>query len=337
MNGIEAEELKKKWFNQKVFPQEVLEWIAKENLWKLWVPKEYGGLESSLQEGIEQLQTLARIDGSLGWTVTLCSGANYFIGNLQPLATQDIFLSTDAPVCLGGSGGVFGTAEKQGDFYRISGTWKYATGANYLSHFTLNAHITESNQKCFHQDGTPLIRSFVVPKEDVEIIPDWDSMGLQATVTHSFVVKEKLIDERYSFHYDETFLPHSIFKIPFGIFTDLTLWVNYIGMAEHFIEKASRSLTSEDLEAFEKHVSVSNADVNFFCQDVETKIKNNQNLSADYPHKLHKTAAKSIGGISQMIIQIFPRLGMKASRDGDPLNSIFKDYFTATQHRNFSS
>ena len=337
MNRIDTQSLKKDWFNQKVFPPQVLEWIERENLWNLWVPKDFGGLEYSLNDGLRQLQTLARIDGSLGWTVTLCSGANYFIGNLQPAVAHEIFLKSETPVCFGGSGGVFGTAEKQGDSYRISGTWRYATGANYLSHFTLNAHITQNNQKCYHQDGTPLIRSFLVPRKDVEILPDWESMGLKATVTHSFAVKDKLIDQRYSFHYDENYLPHSIFQVPFGIFTDLTLWVNYLGMAEHFVEKAAISSAPDQLNAFEKHLEVSQEEVAFFSLDVENKIANNQDFSENYADQLHQTASQSIREISKMIIQVFPTLGMKASREGHPLNTIFKDYFTATQHRNFSS
>src|SRR5690606_19406710 len=122
--------------DKEEFPQEVLEWIARENLWNLWVPKDYGGLERSLTQGLKELRSLAQVDGSLGWTVTLCSGANFFVGNLQREVAREIFSGREGPVCFGGSGGVHGTAEKQGDGYVISGRWRYATGAPYLSHFT---------------------------------------------------------------------------------------------------------------------------------------------------------------------------------------------------------
>jgi alkylation response protein AidB-like acyl-CoA dehydrogenase len=104
--------IQKQCFNAGVFPSEVLDWIASENLWNLWVPKNYGGLEFSLTEGLRKLQFLAKIDGSLGWTITLCSGANYFIGNLDREAREAIFRSSQQPIVLGGSGGAFVTAEK---------------------------------------------------------------------------------------------------------------------------------------------------------------------------------------------------------------------------------
>ena len=74
--------------HQKVFDAETLKAIATAKLWNIWVPKTHGGLELGLTEGLRTLQQLASIDGSLGWTVTLCSGANYFIGNVCLNARQ---------------------------------------------------------------------------------------------------------------------------------------------------------------------------------------------------------------------------------------------------------
>ena len=95
----------------KIFPTEVLEWVKEQNLWNIWVPEAFGGLECSFTEGLQKLQQLAKIDGTLGWTVTLCSGANFFIGNLNPETAERMFQKGQQTI-LGGSGGLFGTAEK---------------------------------------------------------------------------------------------------------------------------------------------------------------------------------------------------------------------------------
>src|SRR5699024_1235071 len=131
-------------------------------------------------EGLQTLKKLAEIEGSLGWTVTLCSGANYFVGNLQPETAQRIFKSEN-PVIIGGSGGAFGTAARESDTFILNGKWKYATGAPYLSHYTLNATLTENGKSIPDSSGAPKIQSFILPKEKVKPIDDWDMMGLQAT------------------------------------------------------------------------------------------------------------------------------------------------------------
>src|SRR5690606_6621429 len=166
-------QLKEMLGDAAVFRPEVLKWIATENLWNIWVPRQFGGLESNFTEGLKKLQSLARMDGSLGWTVTLCSGANYFIGNLQPETAKEIFAQ---PAILGGSGGLFGTAEKEGNQYKLNGIWKYATGAPYLTHFTLNAKIVEDGVEQTNEDGSPKFLSFVIPANTVFIIEDWNTM-----------------------------------------------------------------------------------------------------------------------------------------------------------------
>lgn len=72
--------------------------IYKEHWFNLFVPKEYGGSELSLPEALSLQEALAWTDGSTGWTVTLCSGANWFIGFLDPETAEMIFDSKK--VCL---------------------------------------------------------------------------------------------------------------------------------------------------------------------------------------------------------------------------------------------
>jgi alkylation response protein AidB-like acyl-CoA dehydrogenase len=327
--------LRKLCFRINIFPKEVLTWITEENLWNIWVPENYGGLELSFSKGLTKLKELAKIDGSLGWTVTLCSGANYFIGNLEPQTAREVFQNPKATI-LGGSGGIFGKAEKVGDDYIISGTWRYATGAPYLTHFTLNAEIQENAKALKNEDGSPKVLSFVLPREKVKIIEDWKTMGLKASVTHSFEIENVLVNKRFSFIYNEFQQPQDIFKIPFSAFADLTLWVNYIGMAEHFLAEAHKVRTGENLESLEESLSISNLKSAEYAKQIETKIISGKSIPSAYMKEVHSSASNSVKRISRNMIEIFPYLGVKASQKNHPLNQIFCDYFTATQHHIFT-
>lgn len=318
------------------FSTETLQWISERNLWNLWVPKAYNGLESSLTEGLKTLKALAKTDGSLGWTITLCSGANYFIGNLQPETAEHIFLNKKETVCFGGSGGVFGTAEQQGDHYIISGKWHYATGAPYLSHFTLNAKITVDGKPILNTDGTRLVYSFVIPKEEVSIIKDWDTMGLKATATLSFKVDSVVVSSKYAFVYNSFYLPQPIFKIPFSVFADLTLWVNYLGMAEHFLDEATTILEPKIIESFSLLLSKTNQQLYTFAEHIELLTISDTVIMDAYIEMIHTTASASVKDMSQAILNLYPLLGVKACSQQHPLNRIFRDYFTATQHHIFS-
>ncbi|UBM60106.1 hypothetical protein LAG90_05555 [Marinilongibacter aquaticus] len=328
--------LRKACFGVQEFPEEVLDWIAEENLWNIWVPKSHGGLEMSLAEGLDTLKTLAKADGSLGWTVTLCAGANYFIGNLEPAVAKEIFQNNAEKVCFGGSGGLFGTAEKQGEHYLVSGVWKYGTGAPYLTHFTLNAKIVEKGKELLDTDGQPLFRSFVLPKNRVQIIEDWNTMGLKATATHSFEVQAVRVHDHYSFMYNAFHLPQAIYKIPFSTFADLTLWVNYLGMALHFLEEAQVILDAKKLDKLQVLLSGVEQKIFNCAADIQEKIDQQIDFTEEHIQEIHRMAADSVQDISHALIDIFPTLGVRASRENQPLNQIFKDYFTGTQHYIFA-
>ncbi|MCH5599546.1 acyl-CoA dehydrogenase family protein [Niabella ginsengisoli] len=71
----------------------LLEIIYTEKWFKLFLPKEYGGLELSLPDALKYEEELAYIDGSLGWTVTLCAGANLFAGYINYKKSRQMFSS----------------------------------------------------------------------------------------------------------------------------------------------------------------------------------------------------------------------------------------------------
>ena len=315
-----------------VFRREVLDWIAKENLWDIWVPKAFGGGEMSLREGLKKLQSLAMLDGSLGWTVTLCSGANFFIGNLQPEAAKKIFAH---PVILGGSGGMFGTAEKEGSNYRLNGIWRYATGAPYLTHFTLNAKIVKQGVEQLNKHGSPKFLSFVIPASDARVIKDWNTMGLKASATHSFEVKDVVVGEEYSFVYNRFYLPQPIFKVHFSVFADLTLWVNYIGMAEHFLQEAQVKDQAPLME-LKSVIGDANHRLYEIANQVEGQTENCVEFTERFITEVHQTASHSVRELSAAIIGLQPYLGVHGSREDCALNQIFRDYFTATQHHIFT-
>ncbi|WP_232625219.1 acyl-CoA dehydrogenase family protein [Pareuzebyella sediminis] len=324
-------------FKPQVFSEEIIREIDRYNLWNLWVPKSHGGLEMSLSEGLKKLFSLAEIDGSLGWTVTLCSGANFFFGNLTKDVVESIFISQESPIRFGGSGGVSGYAEKKNEGYSITGKWKYATGATYLTHFTLNAEVRVGGKAVCDENGAPMVRSFLMGREDVEIIHDWNAMGLKATATHSFEIKEKYVPESHSFIYDRYFHDHPIFKVPFSSFADLTLWVNYLGMASHFLEEANKVLSQQELlKLLTTSIDQSIDSVEDHAATIERKILDGEKLSEKDMRTIHQDAASSVARLSQAILKVYPQLGIMACSEDHVLNHIFRDYFTAIQHHIFS-
>ncbi|WP_313805402.1 hypothetical protein [Flavobacterium sp.] len=214
--------LRKELLSTNKISQSVLDTIHQEQWLNIWVPIQYGGLGLSFDAGLSILKNVAKINGSLGWLVTLCSGANYFSRNLQPETASAIFKGK--AVCFGGSGTVGGTAEISENGYIINGFWPYATGAPYLTHFTLNAHLTSNGKQLLDENDEPIIKSFVLNANQVVLEPCWKAMGMVATASHSFKVSRQLVSEEYSFVYNHFYTDAVLDQIPFEVFAVLPCW-----------------------------------------------------------------------------------------------------------------
>ena len=325
--------IRKQLLNVETFNSEVLQLIEKQNWLNIWVPKQYNGLGLPFSEGLQILQKTAKIDGSLGWFLTLCSGANYFSRNLKPTIAHQLFSSQKT--CFGGSGMLGGTAEKQNDYYIVNGLWHYATGAPYLTHFTLNAKLIENGNEILDENGEPKFLSFILEKSQVELIPTWKSMGMVATSSHSFEVINQKVHQDYSFIYNEFYSNDLVEKIPFRVFADLTLLVNYLGMAEHFLEKSLTLFSSNLQTEFEILLNESTSQTIDFSIKIEKLLSENKVTSNVLETEIHQFGENTTEQITNYIIQLYPHLGIKASKTNEEINQIFRDYFTATQHRNF--
>lgn len=328
-----TDSIRKELLNNKFFSESIIKFIQKEKWLQIWVPKEYGGLELNFNEGLKELQKIAEIDGSLGWFITLCSGANYFSRNLKPEIAKKIFYNNN--VCFGGSGMLGGTAEQNGENYIINGLWHYATGAPYLTHYTLNAKITEQGKEIIDEDGNNVFLSFVLDKSQVTPISTWKSMGMVATASHSFEVNNQTVHKDYSFIYNHFYSKNLIDKVPFTIFADLTLLVNYIGMAKHFLIKSLETIHSNAQTQLEKVIEKSSIKVNEFALMIEDLLLSNQHITELLENEIHLFGENTVENLTKHIIEIYPYLGVKASKINDEINQIFRDYFTATQHKNF--
>lgn len=314
-------------------PKAVLEHIFDEKYLQIWVPKIYGGLGLNLADGLKLLRSLSTTDGSFGWMITLCAGANYFSRNLKPELALELFKNKNT--CFGGSGFVGGTAEKIDHHFLIQGNWPYATGAPHLSHFTLNSVLVENGKPILDLSGNQQIYSFIIPRNNVKIIAEWNAMGMKATGTFSFQIENALVDEKYKFLYNEFYTDSLIDKIPFIIFTDLTLLVNYIGIADHFFEESQKIKPRLNLKKFRQFLSENEVIIYQLAEEVEQILKENKVIDLTKENEIHHFGENLVHQISHQILDIYIQLGIQASQMHQPIHQVFCDFFTATQHVHF--
>lgn len=329
---------------EKTLTPEMLNLVYKENWFNLWVPKVYGGLNAGLKEGCQLLEELAYADGGFGWTVTLCAGANMFAGFIHPELAASVF--TQSQVCFGGSGALGGRADVVEDGFIISGSWKYATGAPHLSHFTLNAWIYENDEPVLDDQGNPVYHSFFVDRADVLIHYDWDTFGLECTASHSFSVDKARVPKERAFDIrpDKRKNEEPVFYYPFTTFAECTLAVNYVGMFRHFLDLFEKQLlvkssnpewaANKGKPLFKKVDALRNAfeEKRKRLYELMEATWNKEEPEQELLSEIAELSRALVRDVRTGTIDLFPYTGIAGAQRDNEINIAFRHIFTASQH-----
>ncbi len=164
-------------------------------------PRRFGGYEFDVPTFFKVMVEISRGDPGTGWC--LCLGS----GHVLPLASH---YSEQAQKEIFGPDGDFraphratpnGTATPVSDGYLVNGVWDYCSGIPYATHFMGTALVTPEGQE--PPPGKMIV--VVVPQGSYTMLDDWGdgtTLGLQASGSHSVVLKDVFVPSHYTAPFD---------------------------------------------------------------------------------------------------------------------------------------
>ncbi|EHB62465.1 MULTISPECIES: acyl-CoA dehydrogenase [Paenibacillus] len=326
-------------------PKEVLDFIYDERLFHLFVPDELEGRMTALPEAARLFQACSRIDGNLGWMVTIGAGGGFFAALLEQDVSREIFARRDAVIA--GSGMPTGTARRVEGGYRVSGRWKYCSGSTYATTFTANAVIDSGNESAKASElpsgaEAQEIRAFAFRPEQIRILPDWNAFGLRATASHTMIAEDVFVPDNRTFLFDEmkSYEHEAIYRYPFLPFAQVSFAAVAIGIAEHFLAAAEALAEAKGSEAYvmdklkEHSGFLRDGEVNFY-ETVETswrELLQQGKLSVETEAAV-TTASIGAANTARTCGQtLFPLLGLTAAMEDSEVNRCWRDLQTACSH-----
>ncbi|MFD2144166.1 acyl-CoA dehydrogenase [Mucilaginibacter antarcticus] len=322
--------------------------IYQQQWFKLLVPNAYTGRQISLSELVRLQEAISWTDGSMGWVVTLCSGAGWFGGFIGADVGKQIF--SNPYVCLAGSGAVGGTAEITENGYIVNGSWKYASGAHHATHITANCRIIQNGETVLGVDGEPLVLPFVLDKLDVAILPAWKYIGMVATGSDAFEVKDLHVPPNRQFKIDPSavVIDAPLYHYPFLQLAEATLAVNLSGIALHFIDCCADvfkdrmnhpRLTAEQKAILMDELALANKEMDqlrqpfFAAVDASWQsIAKNNSVPDAQLREVSATSRKLATSARQIVDRLYPLCGLIAAAPDTEINRAWRDLHTASQH-----
>jgi alkylation response protein AidB-like acyl-CoA dehydrogenase len=221
------------------------------------------------------------------------------------------------------------------------------------THFTFNAQLRDNGQPLLDDAGKPRIQAFVVPAALVEIVPRWRSIGLRATASHAYRVSAQWVHADHGFEIDpaRAHAQGPLYRFPFLAFAFVTLAANVAGMARHFVELA------EECIARRRNRFGGNGEPLIEVPSVRALLDSTRSSLDEVRGRFYKlldaTWAQAAAGAAlgdeqaaqmqalamewvnvsrRAVDALFPYCGLFAMREDAPINRVWRDFHTASQH-----
>lgn len=166
--------------------EETIEALADAGVFKLRVPKRYGGFEAQARTIAEIGRQLGRGCGSTAWVTSVYWIPGWMVGLFPDHVQDEVYATPNVRVC--GTLSPSAMAAPADGGVVVNGKWGFISGA-------LHAHWQEIIAIGQAPDGTPMPIMALVPLSDLEIIDDWYTAGLRGTGSVSTVARDVFVPQ----------------------------------------------------------------------------------------------------------------------------------------------
>jgi indole-3-acetate monooxygenase len=175
-------------------PRDMIAKMKRAGIFRASTPKRFGGDALPPPQFLAMLERIATADGSTAWVAAFGS-ANTYLASL-PVETQARIYASGPDQVFAGGLYPLQPAERAPGGYLVSGQWRFASGCKGADWIGVGiggapGKVGDANA------GKPF--TAVLPASEVEIVDNWNVVGMQGTGSHDLRLKNKFVDEQWTF------------------------------------------------------------------------------------------------------------------------------------------
>lgn len=174
-------------------PLDLIEKLRTAGVFSRYVPRSHGGQEMWPLEAIAVIEELARADGSVAWISLVGSEGPIFYAHLPSETYDKIYAGGPDVIHAGSIMASRGRAVRDGDGYRFSGRWSFASGCTHADNICVVAQLEP-----VEEGSSPRQIFAIVDASKVEIIDTWFVNGLKGTASRDLTVEDLYVPEEWT-------------------------------------------------------------------------------------------------------------------------------------------
>jgi indole-3-acetate monooxygenase len=160
--------------------------LMEAGVFRMGVPRAYGGPEVDPMGQVRVVEELSRIEGSVGWLSMISSAGSFLAAFVDSPVAQRMFGQVDSVVA--GNLRPPQRADLVEGGYRVNGRFRFGSGCHHASMMACGCTVYENGAPRLNRRGEPHIRVMLVPASKVTIVDVWHTTGMRGTGSNDYIV-----------------------------------------------------------------------------------------------------------------------------------------------------
>jgi alkylation response protein AidB-like acyl-CoA dehydrogenase len=217
---------------------EVVDALHEQRLFRLLLPRAFGGDEVDLVTWFNTMEALGKLDGSTGWCVGQINGCSATATAIDPAIARKIW--GDPRGALSWGPPVKSRAEEVEGGHRVTGEWTMSSGSRHATWIGLMALPVDASGAPLPLPTGATMRVFLTPASSVEFIENWNVIGLIATNSGGFKGENIFVPHGHSIHlpYPRSLQPAGpLYKFPLNNLYGIGFTAVALGIARTMLDE----------------------------------------------------------------------------------------------------
>ena len=187
---------------ERRLPPELAADMAGEGLFRLLVPRSFGGAEMGFTEYLRVVEIFARADASVAWCVNQNNVFATDAVRMNAETARQVWADPTSVISNGPPTSSTLAIPVDGG-YRVTGRWNFSSGIRHANWVAALSPVDQSTDDGRQGAGAAKEIVLLIPKDQVEVLDVWQVNGLRGTGSFSFQATDLFIPASHAYLVDE--------------------------------------------------------------------------------------------------------------------------------------
>lgn len=178
--------------SERNVPRAVVDVMRSQGLFRIWIPETLGGWEVDPVTAFRVFEDISAIDSAAGWLVQMSAGVaglGVFFGNR---AVEELYADPDH--VFADTFAVPAQATPVEGGYDVSAHMPWASNCKNSDWFLCTAMVMDGADSKM-VDGHPVMKLLALPTSEIEVVDNWNVMGMRGTGSHDVKLSGVFVPE----------------------------------------------------------------------------------------------------------------------------------------------